>query len=402
MNEPLDAPPARGRRRPTTALLCVGLLLPWCFDLVAGRPWWPWPLLLCGPLVAAVVLVPGRPALPARSGAAVLLSGGLTAFFLLGDGVRSGTWGFAESIALLVLLTRAARGIERAPVALGTGVLLGVTAAAAPLRLGFNDDTETLAVVLAFVAAGCAGLGAYLRALDTRRAHAVASVRDAERLRLARDLHDFVAHHVTGIVLQARAAQAVKDVAPEQVDAILTDIERAGTETLDSMRRLVRILREESGPPREDDLSVALGALVAGFGDGSTGLPAARLEIAAPARVARLAPEVATSVHRVVQEALTNTLRHSPDTDGIRIQVTADDRTLDVEVVNGPGRAGGRSGRGPTGGRGGFGLIGLRERVEAVGGELETGPLPGGGWRVAASLPVLGAQAARPLEGSTA
>jgi signal transduction histidine kinase len=116
-------------------------------------------------------------------------------------------------------------------------------------------------------------------------------------------------HHVTGIVVQANAARAIRETAPEQVDPILENIQKAGMETLDSMRRLVRVLRVDRRPRRPGELFTELAALVSDFcgGEGQD----ANLSEAAPARAAQLAPEAQTSVHRLVQESLTNARRHA-------------------------------------------------------------------------------------------
>jgi signal transduction histidine kinase len=130
-------------------------------------------------------------------------------------------------------------------------------------------------------------------------------------MELARDLHDFIAHHVTGMVVQADAARAVLQIAPDQIDPILGNIRKAGMETLDSMRRLVRVLREEENRTlRPGELFAQLATMVSGFS--ANGEQDASLQLGAAARAAKLAPEVETSVQRVVQEALTNVRRHAP------------------------------------------------------------------------------------------
>src|SRR2546425_8478591 len=95
-----------------------------------------------------------------------------------------------------------------------------------------------------FLAGAVAGLGGSLRALDHRRRVAVTETRRAERLAMAADLHDFVAHHVTGILVQTQVAQMLATTEPERLDGILKDVERAAVEALDSMRRTVGLLRE--------------------------------------------------------------------------------------------------------------------------------------------------------------
>ncbi|MFD7028807.1 sensor histidine kinase [Streptomyces sp. NPDC059917] len=333
-------------------------------------------------LVGVLALLPGRHralTLERCALAASVLSLVATAAMLVPDRGTGGGWGLLESAALLSLLARAARSTAPRRV-VPLCLLLWLAAAGAPLRMPSDEAAETAAFALTLVAAAAAGFGGYLRLLDARRARAVAAVREHERHELARDLHDFVAHHVTGIVVQAQAAQAIRETAPERLDPLLRSIEQAGSETLASMRRLVRVLREQdTGVPRPQDLFAELGRLVADR-------PGAVLTLARGVRGVRLAPEVETSVHRLVQEALTNVTRHAPGARATRVDLTAEGARLCVEVVNDRGD---RRGHVPPGGRGGLGLIGLRERVDAVDGRLAAGPLPGGGWQVTGVFPVL-------------
>ncbi|MBB1251820.1 sensor histidine kinase [Streptomyces alkaliterrae] len=384
-----------GRRRSTTVLLVAGFTLLWLLDVLTSRHVWVWPPLLGGPLVALLVLAPGRwwPGRVAESTvirwrvlAAFAVSAGVT-LLLLRSG-EAGSWGLMESAALLTLLVGAARSAPM-PEAVGLCLLVGAAVIAAPLRISGGGDEITFAFLLTLAAGGAVGLGGYLRGLDNRRAQAVHRVRERERLELARDLHDFVAHHVTGIVVQAQAARTIRETAPERLDPLLEGIERAGAETLESMRRLVRVLREEDGGTvRPENLLTELGVLVSVFGEREGG-GTATLEVAADARSVRLAPEVETSVHRLVQEALTNVARHAPGAPGVRVTMGLSEghregAWLVVRVVNGPADR-----TPPPGGRGGFGLVGLRERVEAVGGGLDVGPTESGGWRVVGRFPVL-------------
>jgi signal transduction histidine kinase len=236
------------------------------------------------------------------------------------------------------------------------------------------------------------GIGLYLRALNARRARSLAAARRDERLELARDLHDFVAHHVTGIVVQAQAARfAAKSGAgqtQEQLDQMFGGIEKAGTEALTSMRRMVGLLRDAQhvNAPDGDALPdggsatrpvgdlAQLKDLVEGFTH-----PPAALTLAPG--VGALPPEVAASAHRVVQEALTNIRKHAADAAYVRVSVARVGRDVEVAVRD-DGRGRGR--RLPSSG---FGLTGLAERIGALGGRLHAGPRPEGGWEVVALLP---------------
>jgi signal transduction histidine kinase len=236
----------------------------------------------------------------------------------------------------------------------------------------------TLLVVL------IAGLVGYLRVLDDRRRLAVTETRRAERLAMAADLHDFVAHHVTGILVQTRMARMLATTEPDRLDPVLARIEHAAGEALESMRRTVGILRSgpAAGPEPADrhpsnDLST-LAELVEGFG-GRIGLRAVVLRD--PGVPPDLPHEMQAAAHRVVQEALTNVLRHAADATQVTVNLSYEDDVLRVSV-----RDNGRSSSHFAHG-GGFGLIGLAERVSALDGELRAGPHPPGGWEVAALLP---------------
>ncbi|WP_405513068.1 sensor histidine kinase [Streptomyces canus] len=392
-----DTPLSPAVRRSLTASLCGGLALVWLYDLAVyydpqGR-WSSWLPLVCGPLAAAALLFPARrPGPEWRAGIAALISLAVTVGLCAYAPLTSGTWGLLETVALLVLLARTARRVERPVTAATLSVALAAAVIAMPLSGGMEHGFLRYSFVLTFVVAGAAGLGGYLRLLDSRRARAVASVRHNERLELARDLHDFVAHHVTGIIVHANAALMIQETSPEQIKPLLEGISRAGGETLDSMRRLVRVLREDDHQAaRPGELLTELDRLVSAFAENGT---EAALVIAPEVREIRLAPEVETSVHRVVQEALTNVRRHAHGADVVvRLELDSQGH-LRVEARNAAPQT---RATGPIGGRGGFGLVGLQERVEAVEGSLASGRTADGGWCVSAAFPVLA-----PVEGSSA
>ncbi|MFF3377258.1 sensor histidine kinase [Streptomyces sp. NPDC002680] len=385
-----DTPLSPAVRRAITVSLCAGLTLVWLFDLVTyydpqGR-WSSWLPLVSGPL-AAVLLLPGRrPGPEWRAGAAALGSLALTLGLRAYAPLTSGLWGLLETVALLVLLPRTARRVERPVTAVTLSAALAVAVIALPLRGSVEGDYFGYSFFLTFAVGAAMGLGCHLRLLDARRARAVASVRQSERMELARDLHDFVAHHVTGIVVQANAALMIQETSPEQIKPLLEGISRAGGETLDSMRRLVRVLREDDHrSARPGELLTELDRLVSAFAENGA---AATLNVAPEVRGIRLAPEVETSVHRAVQEALTNVRRHAHGADVVvRLELDSQGR-LRVEARNAAPQT---RATGPIGGRGGFGLVGLRERVEAVEGSLTSGRTADGGWCVSADFPVLAA-----------
>lgn len=239
-------------------------------------------------------------------------------------------------------------------------------------------DADGVAPVTAISVAGwlaALATGLCLRLRDVRRQAVTDVVRRDERLELARELHDVVAHHITGVVLQAQAARVVRRKHPERLDDSLAGIEAASADALAAMRRVVGLLRDN-----DDVVSVAagtepLGKLVSRF----TG-PAVRLRL--PDGETRWPPEVASTVYRVVQESLTNVARHAPRARAVSVTVGQDGRGVTVEVAN-------DAAAGPAQHhRRGYGLVGMRERVEALGGTLYAGPGENADWVVRAVVPV--------------
>ncbi|WP_405881422.1 histidine kinase [Streptomyces sp. NBC_01136] len=401
-----------------TALTALGVVMAllWVVDvagvasdagLEGGNAWWR----LAPGLVAAVaLLLPGRRLAPAwGAGAAVLVSWTVTlALFTSVKPSLIADWGLLETLCLLLLLVRTTRDTPQPWLAATLGTVLASAVIAAPMRMHDESGNSVFSFLLIFFTGGAVGLGSYLRSLDDRRRRAVADTRQNERLELARELHDFVAHHVTGIVVQAQAARTIREIAPEQVDPLLRGIEQAGGETLQSMRKLVRVLRDDTTRAvRPGELYAELGDLVATFSERD--LPAT-LQVAAEARQARPAPEVETSVRNVVREALTNVRRHAPGSPSVSVRVALSDddgdhgdsgdraaaRRLRVEVHNAPPPRPAAPNAEPLGGRGGLGLIGLTERAEAVGGTLHASRAEDGGWRLTAEFPLRGAVAGSP------
>ncbi|WP_156758446.1 sensor histidine kinase [Actinokineospora pegani] len=228
-----------------------------------------------------------------------------------------------------------------------------------------------------FIAGGLAvvaiGGALYLRTRDTERSQEVRAAVFDERMALARELHDVVAHHVTGIVVQAQAAQ----LKPSAAMGSLGGIEKAGVEALTAMRRLVSTMRAPDHMPESatGDLESDLLALANGF-------------TAAPVRVAvdlppALPQEIGRSVLRVVQESLTNVARHARAVTEVAVRIGHSGDELRVEVAD--------DGEARQAARGtGYGLVGMRERVTLLGGGLTAGPAEGGGWVVDVRLPLGG------------
>jgi signal transduction histidine kinase len=354
-----------------------------------------WPVLLVLALGLPAVLWPAarRPAWltpQLRTAVPAAASVALTAAAVTDTSTLSGP---GEGVLLLCLLTVAVRTCAPRWVAWCAG-LTGVAIVALPLRfyqpgLANNDFGSLIETMLGFALTVVliVGLVGYLRVLDDRRRVAVTETRRGERLAMAADLHDFVAHHVTGILVQTQMARMLATTAPDRLDPVLAGIEQAAAEALESMRRTVGILREGPVIPVEPDAAdrypasdlTTLADLVEGFG-GPIGLRAVLLRD--PGLPQNLPHEVQAAAHRVVQEALTNVLRHAADATQVTVGLNYEDGLLRVAV-----RDNGRKSIHFSHG-GGFGLIGLAERVSALDGELRVGPHPDDGWEVAARLPV--------------
>ena len=200
----------------------------------------------------------------------------------------------------------------------------------------------------------------------------------AERAAIARELHDVVAHHMSVMVVQAGAARAVSASDPAATAEALRQIEASGRTGLAEMRRLLEVLKaEEDGNGRAPQpglarLSELLDAMRA------SGLPVEAVVEGSPRP---LPPGVDLSAYRIVQEALTNALRHAGGASA-RVVVRYEPDALELEIAD--------DGPGPPDdpeASGGHGLIGMRERVQLFGGELEAGPRPGGGFLLRARLP---------------
>ena len=204
-----------------------------------------------------------------------------------------------------------------------------------------------------------------------------------ERLRIARELHDVLAHNISRINVQAGVALHLMEEQPEQARSALTAIKAASKEALGELRSVLDVLRQsDEGPPRsptaglEDLDRLVSGAAAAGID----------VRVIREGTARSLPPSVDLAAFRIVQEALTNVTRHSghagPAT--ATISLTYGDTELTVQVDDdGRGTGGSINGSG-----GGNGIPGMKERAAALGGALEAGPKPGGGFRVRSSLPL--------------
>jgi signal transduction histidine kinase len=211
-----------------------------------------------------------------------------------------------------------------------------------------------------------------------------------ERARIARELHDVVAHHVSMMVVQAEAGPVVVDRDPARAADAFEAIAATGRQALVEMRRLLGVLRGDGdqAPSLAPQPGLAdVRSLVEQVG--RAGL---RVELVVEGTKAALPPGIDLSAYRIVQEALTNALRHGGG-GWARVLVRYGEHDLELRIENGAGSASGRRStdsdrQARRSGRSGQGLIGMRERVTLFGGELKAGPGPNGGFTVAARLPI--------------
>ncbi|WP_246125049.1 sensor histidine kinase [Cellulomonas xylanilytica] len=213
------------------------------------------------------------------------------------------------------------------------------------------------------------------RALARERDHSAALARAAERAHIAREMHDVVAHNLTVMVALADGADAAFERAPDRSRDAVRQVARTGRSALADMQRVLGALGPAGGDgtePTEADLPTVVERFAV------TGIPvsATGLDTALPDDTA-----VRLAVLRILGEALTNVLRHAPDAPAVEVTVRRTLTTVEVDVVDAGGSRPG------SGGGTGRGIVGMRERAALLGGHVDAGPLPDGGWRVHAVLP---------------
>jgi signal transduction histidine kinase len=314
---------------------------------------------------------------------------GTAAFAVMGAG--RGALDMAVMVAVYTVATRSSRRAAWIAAALAAGVLSGVHALSGdgwldPLVLSQLAWTGMAAAIGDAVRSRRAYVAAVeeraRRAEETREEEAERRVME-ERLRIARELHDVLAHHIALINVQAQVAEHVLDRDPGQARQALGHVRRAGKEALGELRTTVGLLRspdnQEELPTEPSPGLERLPDLVASFT--AAGLRVGFLldDIAAP-----LPAPVELAAFRIVQEALTNISKHAPGA-AARVHVALTPSGLRVEATDdGPG---GLDPGGLDAGTG-HGLIGMRERALSLGGHFAAGPMAGGGFRVRAVLPL--------------
>jgi signal transduction histidine kinase len=222
-----------------------------------------------------------------------------------------------------------------------------------------------------------AALGAAIRYHARTRIRDIDEAKAREREQLARELHDTVAHHVSGIAIQAKAGRAVAASHPERAVEALVTIENAATRTLTELRTMVGVLRASQDTqfapqPGVADLERLTGDLEA----------RPDVQVTLTGDLEDLSPAVGAAIYRLAQESITNARRHARHATRITVAVVGDAGgvQLTVDDDGAPSTAGG-------GGPAGYGLVGMQERATLLGGTFHAGPTADRGWRVQATLP---------------
>ncbi|MFE5807972.1 sensor histidine kinase [Streptomyces sp. NPDC056491] len=258
--------------------------------------------------------------------------------------------------------------------AIGLGVILlwlAITYVADPMSLW--ETVEGYAFFL-FAAA----LGATIRYRAKIRIGDIDQAKAREREQLARELHDTVAHHVSGIAIQAQAGRAIAASHPERAIEALAIIEDAATRTLTELRAIVGVLRVAQDTEFAPQPGVAEVEQLA-----TDGRTRPRVEVTLFGEFDDLSPAVGAAVYRIAQESITNARRHARHATQVAVAVTGDADQVRLTIDDDGSAAGGRA---PAG----YGLVGMRERASLLGGSFHAGPAAERGWRVEAVLPRTG------------
>lgn len=342
--------------------------------------------------VALVVLATAPLAWRRRNPIAVMSVVGLGATLVEAFGYSTGAGGVGAMIALYSVAAHCDRRRSLISLAItGCALLIIFLTARWDVSIASIGGNVVIFLTAWVLGDNLQNRRAYLTTVEERAARLERDQRelarravDDERSRIARELHDVVAHNVSVMVVQAGAARRVLDRSPAQAADALAQIESTGRQALDELRRLLGVMRphDEASDARSPQPSVDhLDALVRQMRD--AGLDVTLSVDGAPHP---LPPAVDLSAYRIVQEALTNTLKHAGPAKAA-VHITYTDDAVEIDVADdGRGLAQALATEGVT--KGGHGLVGMRERVSLFGGTLDVGPLSGGGYRVRARLPV--------------
>ncbi|MGN6331364.1 MAG: sensor histidine kinase [Motilibacteraceae bacterium] len=366
---PADVPPVGRLDRLLVGVFAAAALVEGIVEGIV-RPnlaWRPLVTVLALALAPALLWRRERPLLAALVGWGVA---GL--FSVLQLTVHAGDLGPYSMLAVLILLYSLVRW------GCGREIVWGTAFVAAVVALGMYASSAGWAEVfggsvLLLLLVALATVFRYRADLWHRERR---EIRNQERVALARELHDTVAHHVSAIAVQAQAGGVVAGLQPEMAAEVLAAIESEASRTLAEMRSMVRVLREEEAVAYAPRPGVAdLPALAR-----ADATPT--VEVSVDGFSTRLAGPVDAALYRIAQESLTNALRHARGATRVQIDVRRESSAVRLRVSDD-----GQTEAGPAPERG-FGLLGMAERTRLLGGSLRAGPSPEGGWLVEAVLPV--------------
>jgi len=330
----------------------------------------PWPVLALIACVGIAVSLLWRRTYPLAMLA--LAFGTTTALGIAGAiaGTTS-TPGLYTMALVLVLPYALVRWASGGHIAIGAAIIV-VTGV-----VGITTDPGTVGeaigglTVLLFPAA----IGGMVRYRGAARSRELQEVKLREREQLARELHDTVAHHVSAIVIQAQAGRTLAATKPETAVDVLAVIEAEAARTLEEMRGMVGALR------RDTDAELTPQQGIADIPRLSASAPAGiTVGVDLAGDISTIEPVVDAAAFRIAQESVTNAVRHATNATRVDIQVVTSPDLVHLTVVD-DGRPNG------VPGIGGYGLIGMTERAKMLGGTLDAGRAPDGGWRIVADLP---------------
>ncbi|MFE7097300.1 sensor histidine kinase [Streptomyces erythrochromogenes] len=349
-------------------------------------------ILACEALVCCTVVATSRALRSGRHGTACVLAAGASVLSLLvtslvQDSVLQRTPGWAELTGLLLLVCVTCRYSRGLPLVISAAALFAATTQLGRRAPGLSDVPllSPLDGFFTLLPSAFALLGLYLRTEDRRRRSTAEQVRQAERLELARDLHDHVAHHVTAIIVQAQAGEHVAQRDAATARRLFADIERTGQDGLVAMSRMVRLLRDPDTREQAAPTTPALTRVGDLVRRADTPEQHTWLTVSDGVDSATWSPQLAKSVERLVQEGLTNVRKHARGATSVHVLLESEGDRVVVRVRD--NATGGQRAR-PRFRPSGFGLIGLTERLTELGGELKSGPMPEGGWELAATIPL--------------
>jgi len=348
---------------------------------------WGFPELVCGLLVSALLI--RRWPLAAL---AVTLCASVARVALPPRSVSAGLVVLAVAAGLEVCYIAATRTrrvwVAGVVMTLCAGLLIPLLGASpgGSLRIGAGPGIPTVTIAMAILTIISWLIGHSIRQAQARaelmRVQAAAQATMAERLRIARELHDMVAHSIGIIAIQAGSGRRIFDARPDEAREALAAIEATSRETLSGLRRMMTALRRAEPEPGLAPLGPA-----PGLADVDR-LAASALDTGVLVSVdwqgsrEPLPADIDLSAFRIVQEAVTNVVRHA-STSRCRVLIDQQDGQLSIEVTDS-----GSGGNGGSAAGTGYGLTGMRERAALLGGDFSAGPRPEGGFRVAARLPV--------------